>query len=131
MLGPRIAFLVDPPPDGGPTIRTPTSRRPELPNFDVLIYHSVTTDTAVEIGDPARTIGLGVEGEHVSGVYPPLHEGSDGTIVVSATPANRPLLGLEQLLLPHGPAYVVASLDPGHPAYRRHPEPFAPRFSEL
>src|SRR5919204_6073880 len=22
-------------------------------------------------------------------------------------------------------------LEPGHPAYRRHPEPFAPRFSEL
>jgi hypothetical protein len=70
-----------------------------VPNYDVLKYHDFSSgDVTVQVGDPATKLGF-EEGWFVSGVYPPLHDGKDATIVLSGA-GSRPIRGLEKLLGP-------------------------------
>ena len=70
-----------------------------MPNYDVIVYHDLSSLVAsVRPGDPARELGdIFGEDMSVSGVYPPLHEGKDATVVISGG-STRPVPGLEKLL---------------------------------
>jgi len=56
-----------------------------VPNYDVIVYPDLSSLVAsVRAGDPARELGdIFGEDMFVSGVYPPLHEGKDATVVIS------------------------------------------------
>ncbi len=70
-----------------------------MPNYDVIVYHDLSSLVAsVRPGDAARELGdIFGEDMFVSGVYPPLHEGKDATVVISGG-STRPVAGLEKLL---------------------------------
>ncbi len=69
-----------------------------MPNYDVIVYHDLSSLVAsVRPGDSARELGdIFGEDMFMSGVYPPLHEGKDATVVISGG-ASRPVAGLEKL----------------------------------
>jgi hypothetical protein len=70
-----------------------------VPNYDVIVYHDFDSrEVSVQVGDSAKKLGnIFRDDEFVSGIYPPLHEGKDATVVISGG-GDRPVRGLEQVL---------------------------------